>query len=320
MPVLGDKPFSLYDTSGNPLSGLSPTWLDVGAGAGNCIDLTTLAAVTPPTVTGRRGGRYVVQRLPTNGPHVCGWADFGAACHPQCRWQWYDGGGPDGFCALFLRNADFSPLTDAGSGTWLCCADDVTDIAVTPPTIAEIEGGLYRAANVAAAGQQVSGLVNFGAGLEPIQEYHASRPVAAQSIASEAYYPPASAQVTAATDYGTDFSTFPDLNFRPIVQQEALGEAVTRMLSDARAGVDLREWLNNDVSGSDAYDMAQTIQAQCVTDERIAGARATITQPDRLSLLVSLALTPADGVTPPFSLVLSISALSVSLLSIGPTP
>lgn len=115
-------------------------------------------------------------------------------------------------------------------------------------------------------------------------------------------------------DYGTDFDTSNGLTFTPISGLDVIGQCIVRMLSDARKGIDVREWLNEDLVGHDMQDMQQTIRSVCLRDERIASASATVTQVDRLQIKINLAITPSDG-SKPFALVLAVTQLSVQVLN-----
>ena len=116
-------------------------------------------------------------------------------------------------------------------------------------------------------------------------------------------------------DYGTDWNTFPDLDFKPISGLEAVAQALVRRLMDSTEGIDLSDWLNDDVGPAQIYDLQQTVSAQCLADERVSGAEVTVTTPALLSLDIDIAVTPANG-SRPFRLVLRVDQLSVKVLSL----
>jgi len=129
-------------------------------------------------------------------------------------------------------------------------------------------------------------------------------------------------------DYGSDVSTFPDLDpsFANISGTRVLGEAIARRLMTARGslpdqpnyGTDVRTYLCEgfNLNGSTLTQMKNAIERECLQDERIASADAGMYfNPQTGVLNVTLVLGPAQG--PNFQLVISVTAVTVTLLSSG---
>ena len=118
-----------------------------------------------------------------------------------------------------------------------------------------------------------------------------------------------------ATDYGTDVSTLPDLDetFAPLTGPAVVAQHIARSLADHRRGVDLRRWLNDSFDAARTYQLQQTIEAQCLADERVLSAEVSVTQPTLHDLQIIIALRLFQG--RPFRLVLAVTAVSVELLS-----
>jgi hypothetical protein len=130
------------------------------------------------------------------------------------------------------------------------------------------------------------------------------------------------------SDFGLDVSTYPDLDlsFTPISGQRVLAEAVMRRLETDRGtlvydldyGIGIRSWLSRSVTSSQLEELRSQIELECMADERVAAADVKMTwQREANALTISIALTPADGVTPPFRLVLQVTAVTLDLLSLG---
>lgn len=126
-----------------------------------------------------------------------------------------------------------------------------------------------------------------------------------------------------ATDYGSDVSTFPDLDptFALITGPRVIAEAVARRLMTPRGGglhydlaygYDVRSLLNGSFSNAQIAAIGGEIEQEVLKDERVLAASVTMrfTQATG-SLLITIALTAADG---PFTLVLDVTAVSVSIL------
>ena len=120
-------------------------------------------------------------------------------------------------------------------------------------------------------------------------------------------------------DFGTDVSTFPDLDdaFAPLTGIAVLAQSIARSLEDARYGVDLRQWLNESLEAADVYHLQQTIEAQCLADERLQGVSVSVAQPSLYELRIAIDVEPSQH--GPFRLVLKVTAVTVELLSIEPS-
>ena len=131
-----------------------------------------------------------------------------------------------------------------------------------------------------------------------------------------------------ATDFGIDVSTYPDLDlsFAPITGQRVLVEAVMRRLETDRGtlvfspdyGIGIRSWLNESLTQRRLDELSALVIGECLADERIGTADVTTSwsQPTE-SLKLTIAISPADGVTPPFQLVLAVTSVTIDLLSLG---
>jgi hypothetical protein len=128
-----------------------------------------------------------------------------------------------------------------------------------------------------------------------------------------------------ATDYGTDISTFPDLdgNFTLISGPRVVGEAIARRLSTRRGalvaapgyGVDLRDWMNESIRLGSIDQLNRTVENECLQDERVFDAQASITFSAATQLMrVSVTLSLADR---QFTLVLAVSATSLDIITAG---
>ena len=115
------------------------------------------------------------------------------------------------------------------------------------------------------------------------------------------------------TDYGTDFSSYPDLDWGTRIDgPEAVIQAVARSLEDAQMGVDLRDWLNAELGEAEVYNLEETITSRCLDDERVEAATVKVTQPSLLELRIDISLPLAEG---PFRRVLSVTELGVQILT-----
>jgi hypothetical protein len=127
------------------------------------------------------------------------------------------------------------------------------------------------------------------------------------------------------TDFGTDVSTFPDLDpaFALISDKRAVGEAIARRLMtphgsidyDADYGYDVRDLLNEDMGPAELLAAQSAIVDEAEKDERVLHATLDLVfvpESDTLSLPLTLEL--ADG---PFELVLSVGQVGVTIASLG---
>lgn len=87
------------------------------------------------------------------------------------------------------------------------------------------------------------------------------------------------------------------------------------LIDDPNYGFDLRVFLNGDTDGSKRTIaiMAQGIEAECLKDERVQRATATVTFVAG-TLTVGINLVDGQG---PFSLVLAISSVTASILKVA---
>jgi hypothetical protein len=126
-------------------------------------------------------------------------------------------------------------------------------------------------------------------------------------------------------DFGTDISTFPDLDPRfrlisgPQVVVEALARRLTTsrgsLISDPAYGWDVRQLLNAERDRrSDARAIA-SMKAQVEADERVLSARVTMT-PAGDALSITVRFTTQAG---PFAFVLSVGAARVALRAASET-
>jgi len=124
-------------------------------------------------------------------------------------------------------------------------------------------------------------------------------------------------------DYGTDLSCVADIdaNGFEVSGRLLLGQALSRRLStprgrlleDANYGYDLSQFLNDDLSGADLGEIRTGAEAECLKDERVFAATAAVTLVANV-LIVSLVIQDGIG---PFPLVLSISAVTTTVLTVG---
>lgn len=126
------------------------------------------------------------------------------------------------------------------------------------------------------------------------------------------------------TDYGQDFSCATDLEttlvtvsgrttvIHAIVRR--LGTPRGRLKDDADYGFDLAGYCNDDVSPRDLAWIQSQIEAECLKDERVIGALATVAlgAGDVLTVTLALDLSDADS----FTLVLAVSAVTIETLSV----
>jgi hypothetical protein len=124
------------------------------------------------------------------------------------------------------------------------------------------------------------------------------------------------------TDYGTDVSTFPDLDasFAVVAGPHVVGESLARRLTtppgglfyDSQYGFDLRNYLNEGGVPSRLPEIQAAVEREAIKDERVkdVGAAVTFDLPSA-TLKVTLRVTLGSGVT--FSLVLAISAVTTQV-------
>lgn len=129
---------------------------------------------------------------------------------------------------------------------------------------------------------------------------------------------------TETTDFGSDVSTFPRLDpaMAPLTGPPVLAEVAARRLSTRRGsmpflpndGMDIREWLSEELTDEDLDNIKADAENELEKDERILSAQAVVELTEQTETLrISLQLETSDG---PFRLVLGIDALSVAILSL----
>jgi phage baseplate assembly protein W len=126
-----------------------------------------------------------------------------------------------------------------------------------------------------------------------------------------------------AFDAGSDVSCFPDLaaDGRTVTGRRLVAEAVARrlitprgqLIGDPDYGFDVTDYLNADMSPLDIASMRSGIEQECMKDERVRSANATLEIDTESSLEISISLETADG---PFDLVLGVSDVTVAILKV----
>jgi hypothetical protein len=89
-----------------------------------------------------------------------------------------------------------------------------------------------------------------------------------------------------------------------------------RLLDDPNYGYDVAGELSDDVTDADIATIAATMDAEFLKDERIVSSSTTTTF---VNGVLNTTTTLQDG-TGPFSLVLAISSVTVSVLQLGVSP
>lgn len=131
-----------------------------------------------------------------------------------------------------------------------------------------------------------------------------------------------------ATDFGTDLGCVFDLDPRcsEVSGRRLLAEAIARrlitprgmLIDDPNYGIDVFDWLYEDVSKREIAALASAIQAECKDDERVEAARVTIVAPPKGigKYTIEISLEDADG---PFDLVLAANtgAVTLEILKVG---
>ncbi len=126
------------------------------------------------------------------------------------------------------------------------------------------------------------------------------------------------------TDFGTDVSTFPDLDpgFALQTGTRVVAEAVARRLMTPRGvlagaphyGFDVRALVNDYVRNRDQARLQSAIETEAEADERVkrAAVQVTYDQPSQTMTVVVQIETDAGS----FSLVLAVTAVSLTLLAV----
>ena len=125
-----------------------------------------------------------------------------------------------------------------------------------------------------------------------------------------------------AVSLGSDLSCVSDIDpagaevSEKILLAQALARRLTtprgRLIDDPNYGYDLSQWLNADVGPAELAQIQSQAQAECLKDERVQSATVLVTFIQNV-MLVTVALVTASG---PYSLVLSVSALTTQLLTV----
>ena len=125
-------------------------------------------------------------------------------------------------------------------------------------------------------------------------------------------------------DFGSDVSTFPDLDptFAELTGPNALGQAIARRLMTPRGtldydpdyGLDVRSLLSAAFDDRRVFSVRAQLQAEIEKDERVLSASVALeVVPEASTLRAHVALETADG---PFRLTLAIDSVTVSLLTL----
>lgn len=114
----------------------------------------------------------------------------------------------------------------------------------------------------------------------------------------------------------TDFTpTFARVTGRRLLAEACVRRITTRkgqLIDDPNYGIDVRDWLNESMTPPQLARLAGTIDGELVRDERILSSKSVASFVNGV-LTVTVALEDGDG---PFTLVASVDALTVQLLSV----
>lgn len=128
-----------------------------------------------------------------------------------------------------------------------------------------------------------------------------------------------------AVDYGTDLSCTNDIasDGRMVTGFTVVAEALIRRLSTPRGrliadpnyGLDLRQYINADMSPRDIAGLRAAVSAECAKDERVNAVRtlAVLDTVGVLTLTIEI-----DLGTESFTLVVAASDVTVELVSVTP--
>lgn len=123
-------------------------------------------------------------------------------------------------------------------------------------------------------------------------------------------------------DYGTTVSCVSDLAApaRLVSGLRVVGEAIARrlltpaggLIDDPEYGLDLRQYVNGDLTRADLARLASEVETEARKDERVAAAKAVVAYDERaFKLTVTIEVRTGAG---PFSLVLTVSQASATYL------
>lgn len=125
------------------------------------------------------------------------------------------------------------------------------------------------------------------------------------------------------SDLGQDLDCVTDLapTMRMVSGRTALAQAIARrlitprgtLIDDPNYGFDVRQYLNDDLGPRDIGLISAGIVAQCLQDERVFAAQASVVLTAGV-LVVTISLTDAAG---PFKLVLGVSDVTADILKVA---
>jgi phage baseplate assembly protein W len=111
-----------------------------------------------------------------------------------------------------------------------------------------------------------------------------------------------------------------DPNWAEVTGRLGLAQALARrlvtthgsLIDDPDYGIDVREWINDDVSIADVQRLARTVEAEMLKDERVQRSQAVaVFVGDKLTLTIKI--WDAAG---PFKLVLQVSDVGIEKLQV----
>lgn len=127
------------------------------------------------------------------------------------------------------------------------------------------------------------------------------------------------------TDFGSDISCVTDIasDGRTVTGNRVVAEAVARrlltprgrLIGDPNYGFDLTQFVNADMSPRDIAGMNAGIVSECLKDERVEASKASTVLDSLGVLTVTIDLTLSTG---PFTLVLSVTDVTVTILRVDP--
>lgn len=123
-------------------------------------------------------------------------------------------------------------------------------------------------------------------------------------------------------DYGSDVSTFPDLDagFSAMTGRRVVAERIARRFTTPRGslswapndGVDVRAWLNESVTRARLSEWSRALEQEAEKDEAVLSASVSLAYDQAaMAIKISATLDLADG---PFSLVLAVSGVSLTII------
>lgn len=82
---------------------------------------------------------------------------------------------------------------------------------------------------------------------------------------------------------------------------------------DPSYGLDVRQYLNSQITTAKLQEIKQSVKAQCELDERVLQANVNVTNSQNLELFIEIKIITQQG--PTFSFVLKASQLTLELLN-----